>query len=247
MLTLTDPASVLKTLALLPTNVRARKTGVSRRRRIIKQAERKRAPHSRDLPGFLKLPDEAAAGELTHQLAHLKREEQPRKLLHGQPRPFGERVDVRRLVHGDELEHRALTLRESRGLARLRAGGVVLRLHLGREYGGGHVGRELGDHVLPGLNQLRARALDEEVRAERVAARDVAGDGEDLSTLLQREPRGDERARVFGSLHDDDAVTQPADDAVAVRKVLRHGRRPQRELRDERAAPLKNLFGEPSV
>ena len=97
------------------------------------------------------------------------------------------------------------------------------------------------------MHELRARALDEKVRPEGVSRSDVAGHGVNFPALLQREPRRNQRAGVLRRLHDDDPQAQPADDAVAVRKIFGDGRSPQRELRDERAAPLKYLRGELSV
>ena len=97
-----------------------------------------------------------------------------------------------------------------------------------------HRSRKFFNHIDPLVDKLGA-LLDEVVGTEALRGGNVPGDGKDLAVLLQRQPRRDQRAAVFGSLHNDDAERQSADDPVADGEILRGGGRPQRKFRNHRA------------
>src|SRR2546423_1660468 len=217
---------------------------VVRRASIIKHAALKLSPAH--WPS--NFSHEALAGQLSYEVAHLQREQHARKLRHRQAARLRERVDVRGLVVREQLQQRALAVRDVRRKRRVRVRlARALLLHFGRQKCRGYLRRELRDYVLPLLHELRARALDEKVRAERIARRDVPRNRVDLAVLLHREPRRNQRAGVLRGLHDYYSETQAADYTVAVRKIFGDGRSPQRELRDECPAPLKYLRGELAV
>ena len=141
---------------------------------------------SKKLTEQSQLSDEALAGELPDEFPHLQAEQHARQFRDGEMARAGERVDVCGVVRRKKFEDRALCLRQVVGHARRpprRAGPFLL--HLRREDFGGQLRRELCDHVLPLLHELRAGRLDEVVRAEGVARGDVAGDGVDLGVCYR--------------------------------------------------------------
>src|SRR6185369_13307674 len=93
--------------------------------------------------------------------------------------------------------------------------------------------RKFGDNVLPLLHQLRARTFNKVVRTERISRSDVSRYSKHFSILFHRQARSYQRSRILGRFHDHYSETQPANDAVSIRKVFRDRWRAQRELTDE--------------
>jgi len=83
-----------------------------------------------------------------------------------------------------------------------------------------YICREFLPNVFPGRNQL-CGLLDERVRAPGILVRNIAGHRKNFAILLQRTARGDARSAIFSGFDDEDADGNPADDAVANRKILR--------------------------
>ncbi len=75
--------------------------------------------------------------------------------------------------------------------------------------------------------------------AARVERR--ARHGEDLAALLERETRGDQRARLRRRLDHDDAERHARDDAVAAREMARLRLGAERQFGDDRAVPRERL------
>ncbi len=71
------------------------------------------------------------------------------------------------------------------------------------------------------------------VRARARGRGDLAGNGEHLAPLVEREVGGDQRAAAFARLDDDRGVRQPGDDPVARREAPRCGLDARRVLGDD--------------
>src|SRR6188508_115328 len=99
----------------------------------------------------------------------------------------------------------------------------------------GEKGAEFREYVLRAFDELCALA-DQAMTAARQRAVDRAGNGEDLASLLGCQPRRDQRAARERRLHDQRPHREPADDAIATRKVLRQRRNAGGKLRDECAS-----------
>src|SRR4026209_1780553 len=94
----------------------------------------------------------------------------------------------------------------------------------------GEKGAEFREYVLRAFDELCALA-DQAMTAARQRAVDRTGNGEDLASLLGCQPRRDQRAARERRPHG-----QPADDAIATRKVLRQRRNAGGKLRDKCAS-----------
>ena len=90
-------------------------------------------------------------------------------------------------------------------------------------------------HVLRRFHQFGALA-DECVAPPRLRRVDGARDRENLAALLGSHPGGDQRAGSERRLHDQRALGEARDDAVALGKVGRQGRRAEGVFADEQAA-----------
>ena len=66
--------------------------------------------------------------------------------------------------------------------------------------------------------------LNQGIAAGAARMQDAAGNGKDIAPLFGGKLGSDECATAFACLDDDDAPAQPADDAVAGRKVVGIGR-----------------------
>ena len=104
--------------------------------------------------------------------------------------------------------------------------------------------RQLRRYILPLLHQLGAGSLYQIVRPEGIARGDVAGHGKYFAVLFHRQPRRNQRTGILGRFDYNHAQTQSADHAIAIRKVFRDRRRPQGELRHERAVTFQNVVSE---
>src|SRR5207302_2067677 len=81
-----------------------------------------------------------------------------------------------------------------------------------------------------------APRLDERVTALGKRRVDRAGNREYFASLVGGEARGDERARGEPRLDHQAALREPADQAVAARKVVRKRRGAERKFADEKPA-----------
>ena len=140
-----------------------------------------------------------------------------------QPRARDQRVEVDRIV-AQRVEQRAHARRRRAAVRRVATSAATAPAM-----------PQLLEHVLRGLDELRAFA-DQLVTALRERRMDRAGNREHVAALLAGEARGDERARRQRRLDDEHAAREPADQAIAARKVLLARRRAGREL-GQRAPP----------
>src|ERR1039457_4156777 len=88
------------------------------------------------------------------------------------------------------------------------------------------------DYVVPVLDKLGA-LFYQQVRAPTRFGCDVAGDGEDLPALVQRELRRDGGAAVLGAVHHQDAGAHATDNPVADGEILGKGGGTHGELREQ--------------
>ena len=93
---------------------------------------------------------------------------------------------------------------------------------------------ERGEDV-GGARQRRRTQLEQRVRPRRQRARDLAGNGEDLSALLEREVGRDQRAAALARLDDDGCRAEAGDDPVACREAPRSRLDARRVLGDDEA------------
>src|SRR5581483_305694 len=94
-----------------------------------------------------------------------------------------------------------------------------------------------------GRRQRRGAELEERVRAGRERGADLAGHGEDLAALLEREIGRDQGTAPLARLHDDGRRAETRDDPVARRKPPRRRLDAGRVLRDEEPA-ARDVGGE---
>ena len=97
-------------------------------------------------------------------------------------------------------------------------------------------------NVFPGRDQLRT-LFNESVRSRGAFVGDVAGDGEDIAILLEREARRDARTGIFSGFYDQHADRHSAEDAVADGKILGSGKAAEGKFGDQSAAQSENLLG----
>src|SRR5215468_3686151 len=100
---------------------------------------------------------------------------------------------------------------------------------------GGRVPPEFFEHVLDGFDQA-CTIFDERMAAAVSAGQNAARNRQDGPPLLHPGPRRDERPALVRSFDHHDAEAEPADDAVAKRKVMWERQRPGCELAHDRAA-----------
>lgn len=99
-----------------------------------------------------------------------------------------------------------------------------------------HFFEQLLEHVLRAGDEPGA-VPQECVNSLASGRADRTGHGEDLTVLLEREPRGDERAALRRRFHHERSQSETGDDAVPPGKVPRVRRLVEAELRDD-GAPL---------
>ena len=139
----------------------------------------------------------------------------------------------------------------------LRSAGAIIRcfapfalrrsfVDLRRQYRRRYLARQLGDHVLPLLHELRS-ALDQIIRPERISGSDISRNGHHFAVLFGREPRRYQRAASLRRLDYQYTQAQPAYDSIAIWKVVLHRRRAERELCDASRRRIEYLVYKPCV
>ena len=179
------------------------------------------------------------------QLAYLRREfqfEQRRKYFRGRHGSefFHQFINVRHFIRTQQSENLFLVRRErfvEQGCrwGRFRCRSCYrLQLH-------SYLRRQFFPHIFPGRDQLSA-LLYQGVRSPREFVSDISRDGKNLATLFQRATSRDACTAVLASFHDEHSNRESADDAIADGEVLRSGKRPHRELANQRSSGFNNLF-----